>query len=193
MRLRAAIWHLGQIRVCQHASGSPERWIRFVPTRFIGMQGGAWFLGYPENQLSSTRIRRILAEVDNENDMVTALTGVALNPKLLFKYVQWHKKIQRSGLEPWYRKQDHHPRTVLLKKRREQEESELREKQEAEQREQERHCATARLELHKRLQQSQEAAEKRAWLGREHNDPRAWLELDLEVRNEIVSAEMNLA
>tara|TARA_R110002003_G_scaffold141_33_gene13148 strand:- start:862 stop:1185 length:324 start_codon:yes stop_codon:yes gene_type:complete len=74
--------------------------MRFVPTRFIGMEGGAWFLGHPEKQfnkpISSTRIRAILAEVDDKATMVKALSGVALSPELLFEYVQEHKRVARQ-------------------------------------------------------------------------------------------------
>ncbi|KAH7089971.1 hypothetical protein FB567DRAFT_619366 [Paraphoma chrysanthemicola] len=98
MRLSAAIWHLGELRHCEHSTGPSHQWIRFVPTRLIGMEGGAWFLGYPEKQfskqISSTRIRVIMAEVDEKVAMVKALPGVALRPELLFDYTQDQKRVE---------------------------------------------------------------------------------------------------
>lgn len=92
-RLQKGIWHLGQVRECQHLTGPVEQWNRYVPTQFFGMEGGAWFSGYPgqEKQISSTRIRDILAYVEDKEEMVKALSGVALGPDLLFEYMHMHK------------------------------------------------------------------------------------------------------
>lgn len=81
---------------CQHVSGSPERWVRYVPIRFFGMEGEAWFLGSTEEQLSSTGSRRALAEIDNREKFVKALDGIALSPSLLFDYVQKEKRTKNS-------------------------------------------------------------------------------------------------
>ena len=97
-RLRKAIWRLGGLRVCAN-SGSEEVQMRFVPTRFMGMTGGADFLGRHEEQLSSTRIRRILSGTNDENETVKALDGVALSPSLLFEYVQRHKRREQQQYE----------------------------------------------------------------------------------------------
>jgi hypothetical protein len=56
------------------------------------MTGGALNLGGKETQLSSTKIRRILADIEDEDEMVKALSGTALNPALLFQYIQRHKQ-----------------------------------------------------------------------------------------------------
>jgi hypothetical protein len=98
-RLQAAIWHLGQVRVCQHKSGSPDRWMRLVPSRFFGMEGGAGFLGNPEEQISSTRIRAALTNISDKHEMVRALSGIALSPGLLFDYIQKHKREEARLLE----------------------------------------------------------------------------------------------
>jgi hypothetical protein len=64
------------------------------------MESGAWFLGHPDKQfnkpISSTRIRTILAEVDDKAAMVKALSGVALSPELLFEHIQKHKRVARQ-------------------------------------------------------------------------------------------------
>jgi hypothetical protein len=107
-RLRKGIWRLGQVRECHHLTGPPEHWIHFVPTRFFGMEGKTGFLGHPEleTQLSSTRIRDILARVEDSKEMVRALSGVALSPNLLlFAYVRRHQeKAAQKAARRKYRK-----------------------------------------------------------------------------------------
>jgi hypothetical protein len=98
-RLQTALWHLGQVRHCKHISGSPWRWVRYVPTRFFGMQGGAWFLVSAEEQLSSTSICRVLTAFDNEHEFVNALNDIALSPTLLFSYVRKQKQKRKKELQ----------------------------------------------------------------------------------------------
>jgi hypothetical protein len=91
-RLQKGVWRLGQVRECQHLTGPAEQRVRYVPTKFFGMEGEAEFLGTPrqENEISSTRIREILTHVGNREDMVEALSGVALCPSDLVTYVRRH-------------------------------------------------------------------------------------------------------
>ena len=42
--------------------------------------------------MSPTRIRRILVDIEDEDEMVKVLAGVALCPRLLFRYIQRHRK-----------------------------------------------------------------------------------------------------
>ncbi|ORY07949.1 hypothetical protein BCR34DRAFT_603748 [Clohesyomyces aquaticus] len=75
-----------------------EQWVRYVPTRFIGMTGGAEWLARPalkEEQLSSTRIRRILQDTDDVDEALNAVSGEALSPQILIEYIQQHKEQAR--------------------------------------------------------------------------------------------------
>jgi hypothetical protein len=94
LRLQKKIWHLEQIRECHHVTGPVEQWIRFVSIKFFGMKGEASFLGYlrQEKQLSSIRIRHILAHAEDEQEMIKALFGITLRPTHLFSYVRRHKE-----------------------------------------------------------------------------------------------------
>ena len=68
------------------------QWIRYIPTRCFGRTSGDSIIVEKETQVSSTRIRRILAEVEDKDDMVKALLGTALSPELLVQYVQRYKR-----------------------------------------------------------------------------------------------------
>jgi hypothetical protein len=67
----------------------------------FGIQGDAWLLGNPEQdkQISSTRIRKILAHVEDKNKMAKALSNLALGPDLLVEYACRYKAeaAQKAG------------------------------------------------------------------------------------------------
>jgi hypothetical protein len=92
-RLRKGIRRLGHVRECLHLTGSDDQWVRYVPTKFFGMQGEAWLLGNPEQdkQISSTRIRKILAHVEDKKKMAKTLSDLALGPDLLVEYMCRYK------------------------------------------------------------------------------------------------------
>ena len=84
-RLRTSIMRLGNTRICSHLDGESDRWMRFVPIRFVGPNGGANFLGYKDVGLSSTLIRMHL-DTKQGAELLQALTGLALSPELLIQY-----------------------------------------------------------------------------------------------------------
>jgi hypothetical protein len=92
-RLRKGIRRLGHVRECRHLTGPDDQWIRYVPTKFYGMQREAWLLGNPEQdkQISSTRIRKILAHVEDKKKMAKALSDLALGLDLLVEYMCRYK------------------------------------------------------------------------------------------------------
>ncbi|KAF2118776.1 hypothetical protein BDV96DRAFT_642951 [Lophiotrema nucula] len=87
-RLRTYTRHLGAVRVCQRLDTTREAWIRFVPTRFIGSQGGAAFIGKQEMALSSTLIRDIIWQCRSPRDLVAQIEGLALNSSLLSEFIR---------------------------------------------------------------------------------------------------------
>jgi hypothetical protein len=89
LRLQTELQRVGQVRFCQHAQGA--QWICYIPTRFLGEWSGSSFVGRQEVQITSTPIRRILADNEDEEAVVNALSRVALNPGLLFDYIKEHK------------------------------------------------------------------------------------------------------
>lgn len=52
------------------------------------MNGGTESLGTKEEQPSSTPIRLILANVNDDIALIKTLTGIALSPSLLFHFLQ---------------------------------------------------------------------------------------------------------
>lgn len=69
------------------------RGFHFVPLEFSGMTGDAGFFGNPDKKISSTKIRRILADEVDLGVMLKPIFRVALNPTLLVEIVskrrQW--------------------------------------------------------------------------------------------------------
>ncbi|KAF1918233.1 hypothetical protein BDU57DRAFT_514896 [Ampelomyces quisqualis] len=109
-RLRTALSRIGGNRHCKEVSAVRTQWIRYVALQYFGMTGGTWFVGAPEKRLSSTRIRHILDEEEDECAMFDALSGVALSPALLVEFVRerrQQKLIERAGaLEFWPEEDD---------------------------------------------------------------------------------------
>jgi hypothetical protein len=91
-RLRTHIWRLGQTRFCRHSTGPPNQWVRFVPTSFFGMTGGAWFVGHQEEPISSTRLRHVITNSIHVDELEKALPGIALSPQLLIQYIKLHRR-----------------------------------------------------------------------------------------------------
>ncbi|KAF2655753.1 hypothetical protein K491DRAFT_678673 [Lophiostoma macrostomum CBS 122681] len=83
-RLRTATNRAGQIRECRHQLWH-NKWIRFIPKRFIGMTGGAGFLGTNETPTSSSRILEIIWSATSAKKAMEQLEGVALAPDLVLQ------------------------------------------------------------------------------------------------------------
>ncbi|KAH6868785.1 hypothetical protein BKA58DRAFT_201028 [Alternaria rosae] len=169
-RLRTGMWRLGQTRMCHRSKAPSTEWLRYVPTRFFGMTGGVWFLGYKEQQLSSTRLRRALASSNDAEQLKKSITGVALSPQLLIQYLRPHQQ-----------------RTTLKRKRT------AEEGKEAEVKRVEREGQARKF---KKLKQTYEqikggylAKQRTAWRGRQKKTYHDWDQLSRQDRQDILHAE----
>jgi len=169
-RLRTGIWRLGQTRMCHRSTGLSTEWLRYVPTRFFGMTGGVWFLGYKEEALSSTRLRRALAASNDGEQLSKSITDVALSPRLLTQYIKSHA----AG--------------ATLQRKRPAEEDKGAEAKRVEREGQQRQLKRLKLDF-ARNEDAYRANQRIAWRGREKSDFRDWNRLEWQDRRDVYKAE----
>lgn len=95
-RIRTGVWRLGETRVCHYVNGSSNKWIRFVPTRFISTCLGGDGIRYEHNKAdpSSTAIWKAFNEAPNKDGFVETVQGTALCPEKFWEYA---RKAQRKA------------------------------------------------------------------------------------------------
>ena len=169
-RLRTGIWRLGQTRMCHHSTGPSSEWLRYVPTRFFGMTGGVWFLGYKEEPLSSTRLRRALAASNDGEQLNKYITDVALSPRLLTLYVKLHA----AGATP--------------QRKRPAEEDKGAEAKRVEREAQQRQFKRLKQDF-ARNENAYKANQRIAWRGREKSEFGDWNRLEWQDRRNVYKAE----
>ncbi|KAF2865680.1 hypothetical protein BDV95DRAFT_599642 [Massariosphaeria phaeospora] len=118
-RLQRNLRRLGPVRVCQHLTGPPHQWLRFVPTRFIGMTSGANFLGDKVEGISSTRIRRTIANQTSREAFIEALGGMALSPELLYEYIIEARAVEKREKEAQILREKREEKVLRKRKRQE--------------------------------------------------------------------------
>jgi hypothetical protein len=85
--LRSCTMRLGHIRMCL-SKQNDYSWIRFVPTSFLGMTGGAEFLGDNKTlAMSSSLMMKIIRAAQTKSELWTQLKDLALNPELMLQYL----------------------------------------------------------------------------------------------------------
>ena len=169
-RLRTGIWRLGQTRMCHRSTGPSTEWLRYVPTRFFGMTGGVWFLGYKEEPLSSTRLRRALANSNDGEPLSKYITDVALSPRLLTRYV----KSRVAG--------------ATLQRKRPAEEDTGAQAKRVEREGQQRQLKRLKQDF-ARNENAYKANQRIAWRGREKSEFRDWNRLEWQDRRDVYKAE----
>ncbi|KAI4610960.1 hypothetical protein J4E80_007991 [Alternaria sp. BMP 0032] len=132
--------------------------------------GGVWFLGYKEEPLSSTRLRRALANSNDGEQLSKSITDVALSPWLLDRYVKSH-----AAAAPPQRK-------------RPAEEDKGAEATRAEREGQQRQFKRLKQDF-ARNENAYKANQRRAWRGREMSDFRHWNRLEWQDRRDVYNAE----